>query len=188
MYTLHSPFLRPDDPRYPEMLTDAAVIVLGDCGVDRLSVGSLARWLNVTPAAVLKEYSRARVIELVVATFGNRWLDWSDPGPFRAFTTRLPQTADEVHGVRIHRALSELVRGELVAGRVEPSRIWSEVRRDELHMLQRRLGATEHDAEQMLALATGLRLALADPEPTLTYETAAEILEARAADLRLRAG
>ena len=182
------PFLRPDDPRYREMLTDAAVVVLGERGVDGLSIGSLARWLKVTPAAVLKRHSRARVIELVMATFGDRWLDWSDPGPLRRIPARLPGSDDEVHGVRVHRALSELARSELVAGRAAPSRIWSEVRRDELAGIRLRLGATERDAERVLALASGLRIALAEPEPTLTYEIAADILGAETADLRVRAG
>ena len=38
-------------------------------GVDRFSVAAIARWMNVTPAAVLNDYSRARVLELINICF-----------------------------------------------------------------------------------------------------------------------
>ena len=46
-----NPFLRPDDCRYEEILTDAAVHVLATTGVDRFSVAAMARWMKVTPLA-----------------------------------------------------------------------------------------------------------------------------------------
>lgn len=64
---MYSPFLRMDDPHPSEILTDAAVHVLAERGLASFSVGALARWMKVTPAAVLKATSRAQVIEIVCA-------------------------------------------------------------------------------------------------------------------------
>ena len=60
-----SPFLTPDNPDLVEVLTDAAVEVLRTRGVDRFSVSALARWMKVTPEAVLNVHSRSRVVEIV---------------------------------------------------------------------------------------------------------------------------
>ncbi len=53
------PFLRPYALHTADRLTEATVNLLRTGGVDALSVGALARAINVTPQAVLKDYPRA---------------------------------------------------------------------------------------------------------------------------------
>lgn len=48
-----SPFLLPHHLDYAEVITDAAVHVLEMRGVDTFSVSAMARWMKVSPEAVL---------------------------------------------------------------------------------------------------------------------------------------
>src|SRR4051794_19417767 len=115
---MDDPFMRPDDVRYAQILTDAAISVLRIMATDRFSVSAMARWMKVEPPAVLGQYSRSRVLQLVCICFTERWLSWSstpDDEPTDApFLLRLPGTAAEVHGVRVLAALRELARGEFM--------------------------------------------------------------------------
>ena len=197
---MDSPFLRLDNPHYAEMLTDAALCVLMDRGVDGLSVRAMAGWMKVTPESILNRYSRAQVIELLIVTFGHRWLQWVDlPHRRDEIPTRLPESDAELHGVRVHHALAELARSEQLAGRSGPAQIIVANRADERALLRRglmecgvddaaRSGAGGTDAvDGTSALISGLRLALAEPEPTLTYDRAVQILRDQIASLKAAA-
>jgi phosphoribosyl-AMP cyclohydrolase len=73
-----NPFLRLDSPNYSEMLTDAVVHVLQDRGVERLSLGGIARWMGVTPSTVIQRVGpKAVVLERVLGVFARRWLAWA---------------------------------------------------------------------------------------------------------------
>jgi AcrR family transcriptional regulator len=183
------PFLRPDHCAYPEILTDAAVHVLVARGVDGFSVGALARRMNTTPQAVLNRYTRTRVLELVVIRFGQRWLDWSLGGEPLSLPLSLPRslplslplalpaTEAERHGVLVWGVLHELARGEKLRGNPAPTEHLKQFRRAELDGLTDRLPAGA-EVGGALATATGLRLALAESEPYLTYEQACAQLNA----------
>ena len=185
---MNSPFLRPDDVAYAEILTDAAIHVLGVRGIDRFSVRAMARWMNVGPAAVLNDYSRARVLDLVIICFERRWLAWSaceslwGPGA-SPVPLRLPATPDECLGIRVLSALEHLAEAELLRDNKAPAAHLDRLRREERALLGLRLRTRccSHDpAERVvdatMALLRGLRLALADVHPVLTGEAAIEIL------------
>lgn len=185
---MHRPFLRLDAPEPGEILTDAFVQVLGECGLDRFSVGALARWMKVTPAAVLKANTRSEVVRIVAVTFGERWLDWVSPRLDDPLPARLPRTDDELQGVRVWHALAELARGEALAGRHRPEAALSEVRRIERRLLEEDLAArirrtpTAEETTRIAATVVGLRQLLA--AGSLTYDEATASLEATAGVLR----
>jgi AcrR family transcriptional regulator len=184
-----SPFLLPDHRDYPEILTDAAAHVLETTGVDRFSVAAMARWMKITPAAINNHYSRARVLDLVAIHFSRRWLHWSVGDPRwlqqpHPCPLRLPMTADERHGVVVLRAISELTRGERVRGNPLPALRLAKLRDDEMELLGSRVTqlnptdvyAPVADAELrgLTALLAGLRSALAEDPPVLSWEAARE--------------
>lgn len=186
------PFLRPYASSTADMLTDAAVNLLRTRGVDTLSVGALARAINVSPQAVLKDYPRARVIELLCIGFGRRWEAWTGPDLAHDLPTRLPRIEGERHGVRVHRALLELARAEQVRGRPSPclmlagllEREQSALRYELRQLSSRRV--TDDELAQVHALVTGLRLALTDgpdEERTMTWERAVAVLRRHVAEL-----
>jgi hypothetical protein len=187
---MYSPFLRPDDRDYPEILTDAAVHVLGGQGVDRFSVRALARWMKVTPAAVLNDYSRARVLELINICFCRRWLAWSGTEPIfgpnpASVPLRLPDGPDELLGIRVLSALQLLAEGERLRGNPVPGYQLDRLRDAELALLRHRMEsalrccdarADHSQLVSVIALIRGLRLELADAEPRLTLAEASEVL------------
>jgi hypothetical protein len=187
---MYSHFLRLDDRDYPEILTDAAVHVLDAQGVDRFSVRALARWMKVTPAAVLNEYSRARVLELINICFSRRWLAWSGTEPIfgpnpASVPLRLPDGPDELVGIRVLSALQLLAEGERVRGNPVPGYQLERLGDEELELLRHRLDsalrccdarADDDQAVAVMALTRGLRLALAEAEPRLTLTQASQVL------------
>ena len=200
---MDSPFLRPDDRDYAEILTDATIHVLGAQGVDRWSVRAVARWMKVTPAAVLNDYSRRRVLEIVIICFERRWLAWAAAetmyGPSPTDTPlRLPATPDEHLGVRVLSSLQLLAESERLRGNPAPAVHLGRLRKEEqvllrhrVSLLAERLGTpmpAEEAVTATLALVTGLRLALADPSPAITYPVACELLMHHVARLLEGAG
>ncbi len=189
---MDSPFLRLDDRDYPEVLTDAAVLVLAGQGIDRFSVRALARWMKVSPAAVLNEFSRARVLELVNICFVRRWLAWSGMEPLfgprpAAVPLRLPEDPDELVGVTVLKALELLAEGERVRGNPVPRYQLDQLRGQEQALLRQRLESALSCCEVMpddlqvagvMALTRGVREALAEAAPQLTPDQASEIMRA----------
>ncbi|MFC6344097.1 hypothetical protein ACFP8W_19105, partial [Nocardioides hankookensis] len=185
------PFLRPYAGEVSDRLTNETVLLLRGVGVDGWSVGALARAMNVTPQALLNEYPRARVIELVCIVFGRRWRSWSGPDRQHDLPARLPRSATERHAVQVLRALDELPRGEAARGRPAPSAILAGLVDDERDRLGAELDricgrrVTDLETCHVHALVTGLRLALVDdPSPNerhLSWESAAGILRSAVA-------
>ena len=190
---MESPFLRPDHRDYAEILTDATIHVHGARGIDRWSVRALARWMKVVPAVVLNDYSRARVLAIVIICFERRWLAWSGSEPLYGSSStdlplRLPETEDERLGVRVLTSLQQLAEAERLRGDGAPAAHLDRLRREEAELLRYRLrvlgdrcGSPPVGAASLtatVALITGLRLALAEPAPTLTYPLACELLAA----------
>jgi len=188
---MDSPFLRSDHPGYPEILTDATIHVLGARGIDRWSIRALARWMKVTPAAVLNDYTRARVLEIVIICFERRWLAWSaSESMFGSSPTelplRLPATQDEQLGVRVHSALQLLAEAERLRGNPAPTMHLERLRREEKELLRHRLEQLarhrglrrpgEGVVGSTMAQVTGLRSALADPADDLTWSAACAAL------------
>jgi hypothetical protein len=171
---MNSPFLRPDARPYPEILTDAAMHVLAGNGIDRFSVRAMARWMNVTPATLLGEYSRARILEMVIISFERRWLSWSGsvrmygPAPSR-IPLRLPATPDERLGVRVLSAVQHLADAERLRGNSAPAAHLDRLRREELALLKYRMtpvccSSPPEDAVALAVMAfiSGLRLSLSE--------------------------
>jgi len=187
------PFLRPYAFHTADRLAEATVNLLRTEGVDALSVGALARAINVTPQAVLKDYPRARVIELICIVFGQRWESWTEPDREHDLPTRLPRIAGERHGVKVQRALLELARGEKARGRPAPAAILAGAVERERNSLGIELDricdrrVTDDELARTHALVTGLRLALVDDpsedERHLTWDAAAELLRRQVAEL-----
>jgi len=192
-YSEDEPFLRPYALRTPDRLAEATVNLLRTEGVDALSVGALARAINLTPQAVLKDYPRARVIELICIVFSQRWESWTGPDREHDLPTRLPRIAGERHGVQVLRALLELARGEERRGRPAPAAILAGAVERERGMLGAELDricdriVTDDELARVHALVTGLRLALVDAvaedERHLTWEAAADFLRRQVAEL-----
>ena len=185
---MDSPFLRPNSLDYAEILTDAAVHVLGAKGIDRLSVRAIAGWMRVVPSTILGEYSRSRVLELVCICFEDRWLQWSSMesvwGPSAAAAPlRLPATEDEKLGVRLHDALQQLAEAERLRGNGSPRAHLDRLHQKELALLQLRMRSrccsrqpSAAAAGAVLALATGLRLMIANDLPGATRAEAVDTL------------
>ena len=171
---MDSPFLRPDSIEYADVLTDATVHVLGARGIDRFSVRAIARWMRVVPSTVLGEFSRARVLELVCISWEDRWLQWSASESVwgtspASVPLRLPADEDEKLGVRVHHALLLLAQAELLRGNGALKCHLDRLHQKELALLRLRMRSrccgVEPPAEAahaVLALATGLRLVLAN--------------------------
>ena len=182
---MESPFLRPYDPRLAEIVTDAAVHILGGQGVDRFSIRGIARWMRVTPAYLLNDFSRARLVEIIAITFGDRWIDWcageTTPG---TAGFRLPETPDECLGVRVWSALEQLAEAEWLRDNPAPTfQIGCAVEQEaELLALRLRMSAPECcppvDAEVsgVQALLGGLRVQLARRERPMELTTAQTVL------------
>jgi AcrR family transcriptional regulator len=176
------PFVRPYAFGDADMLTNAAIRLLADHGIDSFSVAVLARAINLTPQAVLNRYPRHRVVELLCLTFSQRWLTWATRDRIDELPARLPRTDSERHGVLVHRALHELARGEAAQGRTDAQAVLIGTAEEELGALADEVGqvaerwVSTDEVAPLHALITGLRLVLADPEPQLTWEQAAELL------------
>ena len=71
----------------------------------------MARWLGVTPSSVIQRVGgKARVLEIIVGRFGDRWLDWA-AWPCTGDGLRLSTDECEIHAVRVWQALAELASG-----------------------------------------------------------------------------
>jgi hypothetical protein len=198
-----SPFLRPYDPTFEGIVTDGAVHVLERHGVTGFSISKIARWMRVTPSALLNDHSRSRLMEIVVMTFGDRWLEWSTTteSPSSAALSssaalRLPQTRDELRGVRAWADLRRLADSAEVCGDAAARVRVAEVdcaERDLLGQLVTSLAPpccppSRVDIAVLMALTTGLRLDLAATAPALELRQAREVLQRGVDALTLHAG
>lgn len=190
------PFKRLDSPALSDMLTDGAVDVLAERGLDRFSIGAVARRMDMSPQAVSNRFpssegGRPRVLQLITVTFGKRWLAWVTPGlAAEPPMIRLPENDAERHGVRVWLALAELARGERARGNtgLESAVGWvrSREREDLAVSLEQWTGSRIPPDEVMsiVVLVEGLRAELASGDPHLNVETGHELL--RSAMERLR--
>ena len=185
-----SPFLEPNDPSLRAMLGDAAVHLLADRGVGDLSSRAIAGYLGTTPSALTQRAHREQQLQLMVVALGQRWLDWSGCRPETGLPARLPGSADEVHGLRVWAALTELARGEAAAGNPEPARLIAGYRAEEramidwslMRILDRRPGPEE--LAVTAAIVAGLREELVAPSPALTADAASAALRGHVDRLR----
>jgi hypothetical protein len=195
---MQPPFLRPDHRDYSEILTDGTIQVLGAHGIDRWSVRALARWMRVVPATLLNDYSRARVLAIVIICFERRWLAWSGSEPMYGSSPthvplRLPESEDEHLGVRVLTSLQLLAEAERLRGNGAPTTHLHRLRKEEEALLRHRLRilAERHGSAMpsepavtaTMALITGLRLALAEPTAPITFATARDLLATHVARL-----
>jgi AcrR family transcriptional regulator len=189
---MHSPFLRPDATGAAEIIADCAVRLLVDHGVARLSAAAIARSMGVTPQALCQQVrGKARVMELLLISFGPRWLAWSGlPERNSDLPARLPVDEDELHGVRVWQALRELARGELAAGDPALQRHVTRIRAEERAMLGYRLRglldrqALVEELDATGALVDGLRAAVVEPEPQFGPDRARVLLANHVRTLR----
>lgn len=167
------PFQRPDATDYGDIFADGLVVTLAAGGLNGWSVGAVARWMKVSPPAVLKRFSRARLLELTITAYGRRWVEWSgritwDPGPGMRLPAALPRTPAERHGVRVWALLGELARGERLAGRNRAMERYAAAADAEHTQMVRNLAGilgrepTPEEALATTALVSGLRQALVD--------------------------
>lgn len=185
MYSPFSgPFVRPDSPHLGDMVADAAVRILEQTAVTGLSSRAVAAGLRVSPSALTQRADRAELLRLVFVFFVDRWSRWVDVPPWHDLPARLPQSAEEVHGVRVWHALAELARGEALAGNQVPADVIARAREDERLLIANRLtglvGRRPSDAEVTLttALVVGLRLEVAGARPAVSPTTAVDLLRA----------
>lgn len=187
MVDLDLPFLRLDAANYSDMFTDALVEVLAHRGLDQFSVGAIARWLKVTPQAVLQQAGgRDRLVVLVTDCFAERWLQWSTRRRWGSSPSEplgaLPETAHERLGVRVWQVLAELARSESLAGRTLPSELISATRTRERQLLtwslRDRVGREPEawEVDAAFALVEGLRSGLARESEPLPIERGQEAI------------
>lgn len=188
-----SPFLRPDSLEFAHILTDAAVRLLSEAGATAFSSRALAMMLGITPSALSQRARRTEVLRVVFVFFAERWEDWTHGGGSSAVPARLPETEDEVLGVRAWHALEELSRGELARGNDVPAAILALARERESDLVARRLtrilGRRPAAAElaAVTALVGGLRREVtATPEPSISVGMANELVREQVASLVAR--
>jgi AcrR family transcriptional regulator len=183
---MDNPFMRPFDPGIPEIVTDAAVHILASQGVDRFSVRAIARWMRVTPAYLLNDYSRSRLLEIILISFADRWIEWSGADSASGVVgMRLPQTPDELDGVRVRGALEDLADAEWLRLHPAPSFQVASLHARELDQLTATLRSqapgccppSDHEVSAMLALLAGLRGRLAARPPVLDLGAAEHLLD-----------
>lgn len=179
------------------MLADGAVALLRERSVDALNVSALARWMGVTRQALSERLwssggTRRRILQLTVLAFADRWSGWvqaallEDP-PVPA----LPRSAEEVHGLRVWSALTELARGELARGNPDPAAAIVATRELEREVMRDRctswLGTdvSDQDLLELGALADGLRADLILSAPRSSFDEAHRLLSRRLEAIRL---
>jgi hypothetical protein len=177
-----SPFLEPDNPNLSAMIGDAAVHLLATRGLRDLSSRAIARHLGISGPALTLQACRTEQLRLLVVALGRRWVRWSDSSYGVDVPARLPETEDELHGVRVWTALAELARGEAAGGNPEPSRLFTAFCRDERDQTAWNLGRLlerqpdELEVAATVALVSGLRHELAAGRPSVTFPQAQELL------------
>ena len=189
---MDSPFLRPTDPRLAEIVTDGAVHILAGHGVDRFSIRAIARWMRVTPAYLLNDFSRARLVEIILITFGDRWIQWcgAETAP-NGVGLRLPETPDECAGVRVRAALEQLADAEWLRGNPLPAHQVSDMAAREASLLAHRMHAASppccapgrDEVIGVQALLHGLRQQMASPESPMPLDRARSVLDSATAGL-----
>jgi|GEM_PF-2923551 len=159
--------------------------ILAEAGSGGLSISAIARRIGVTPPALTVRWreedrgARARILHLVVVTFGERWHLWSR-GPLLSDepSLSLPTRAEEVAGVRAWLALRELARAEQAAGNPHLVAAVAHVgRRDreEVRAMVRTVDGqrlSSDAAAAVCAFADGLRTELVGDDPAINVPTA----------------
>jgi hypothetical protein len=117
--------------------------------------------------------SRERLPGVVAARFANRWLDWIE---YRRWDVGaaclLPNEDDQVAGVRVWLALSELARQH-----PDLTEIFTRARERERAVLRDLdLGVADRELDLVLATVEGLRVRLCEPEGALTVHEARSLL------------
>lgn len=195
-----NPFTRLDSASWDDLLTDAALRVLAEDGLLGLSVRAIAARIGITGPALTQRWkgdrgARARILQIVVLTFGERWHYWSR-GPLLDSppTLSLPRTEDEREGVRAWLAFHELARSEQASGnphiatavahtdQLERDQVWDKARGADGRPLP------EPSIVGLCALAEGLRVALVAPTPAIGVDSAERLLSEHFARLRGRPG
>ena len=136
-----STFTEPAALEHAAMYADAVVALLETGGTDRVSMGVVARWMGQVPSAVQQRAGgRDGFLLMVGRRFGKRWLAWLSQRDVDAQGTggvvRLPRTENEVHGVRVWSALTEIAAGEARADRSGLAEVLASARQDERSVLE----------------------------------------------------
>lgn len=181
---MDSPFSKPTSPRLPDIVTDGAIHLLGTVGVDQFSIRRLAKWMGVTPSRLLDVFTRARLVEIIVITFSDRWLEWAAATHDMDAPLRLPVTPDERLGVRTRTALEQLAEAERLRGNRDPSRQFEFLDSQERMLLGARLARLsppccrpdDDEIRAAMALLAGLRSGLAAEPPRLTLSLAGGVM------------
>lgn len=173
-----------------QAVTDAAIGLLAETGVAGLTSRAIASRLRVTPSALSQQGGRQNLLRLVFLLFADRWEDWVDVPPWYDLPARLPESEEEMHGVRVWHALAELARGEALAGNPLPSDVLLGARAQErasiARHLKRLLGRTPSPPEvsTTAALVVGLRVEITAPQPAISPAQAHDLLDAHVRRLR----
>lgn len=189
------PFTNPNSADLGEILTDSAVRLLRRGGVLELSVSAMARDLRMSKQALNERFAstygpRRRILQIIFLTFGQRWTAWVGyPLGTSPPQLRLPESDDEVTGVRAWFALNELARSEAHVGNRHPTDALASFRADEADLTSaalRRWAGAAPSATQLFTLtclADGMRHELAAPAPRLTTSDASALMDRAVADL-----
>jgi AcrR family transcriptional regulator len=189
------PFTRPDSPDLVEMLTDGVVRVLRSRGLQEFSIAASARAVDMSPQALNERFSgkygaRRRVLQLVTNSYGERWLEWVRPGlAADPPLIQLPESDEEISGVRVRLALAELARGEGHAGNPHLAGLLESFRATEADLVSdavRRWAGRLPNRVQLTILTSltdGLRAELAAPHARIDHPAAVDALARAVADL-----
>jgi hypothetical protein len=156
---------------------DAVVMELLGGGSDLITMRRIAVRLRCTASAVHQMTgSKAAFVATVTRQFGRRYRTWLQ-GPAGSDWARLPLNAEDVHGLRVWRALSDLAAGHARSGSTDLADVVAEVNRSEADILPWRLRVTPDDVDwaatpAVLASIRGLRDAMIDASDPLDVESA----------------
>ena len=189
------PFTRPDSPDLVDMLTDGMVRVLRSRGLQEFSIAACARAVDLSPQALNERFSgkygaRRRVLQLVANAYGARWLEWVRPGlEADPPLIRLPESDEEISGVRVWLALAELGRGEGHVGNPHLAGLLSSFRATEADLVgdafRTCTGRPPNRVQLAIltALTDGLRAELAAPHARIAHPAAVDAMARAVADL-----
>ncbi|GAB2974464.1 hypothetical protein [Nocardioides montaniterrae] len=187
---------------FADELTNGAVLLLEGAGAARLSISVAASRLRMTRQGLTEQLKMegrrwsmegspvALMHEIVILTFGQRWLSWSCSVGMQAWwgdrgappSLVLPATEDERCAVRIWHALRRLAEADRLDGEPGPADEVARIRALEVEQIRDRLGPGDEclpwgQGLALLAVTDGLQLAVSDPVAPMPLAAAKDVAE-----------
>ena len=165
-----SPFYQRDSFNTAEDSLNAVVLLHESGGVDQITMGAVARRLNMSRSSVHQAHGNITGFHVsLISRFSFRWHAWFSTGFGDPTPVRLPEAPSDEVGVRVWSSLRAVAAAQAQGGNREP---WQAVERV-LGWERRFLSAAIRDASGrlpeaatvsgLLAFADGLRLQVVAP-------------------------